>query len=159
MKVYLATDHAGFKLKEEIKNFLQSLEYEVFDFGAHSFNPDDDYPDFIKKLADKISQEPDSFGIIFGGSGQGEAIVANRFKNIRAVVFYGCLQGKQKDIEKKQLNIIESARMHNNANVLSIGARFVHKKEAEEAVKLFLKTQFTKEQRHIRRINKIDHVN
>ena len=147
IKIFLAADHAGFKLKEEIKKYLKKLNYEVEDEGAYSFSPNDDYHDFIAKAAKKVAQNPNSKGIIFGGSGQGEAIVANKFKGIRAAVFYG-----------KNLDIIKLSKIHNDANILSIGARFTTKKHAIEAVKLWLSTDFSNESRHSRRIKKIKNL-
>lgn len=145
MKVYLATDHAGFELKEKVKEYLVENGYQVEDMGAYQLDPSDDYPDFISKSAEAVSKDPDnSRGIIFGGSGQGEAIVANKFKNIRAIVFYG-----------GNLEIIKLSREHNDANILSLGARFLQDEGALEAVRLWLKTQFPKGERHVRRIEKI----
>src|SRR5687768_1279975 len=90
MKVYLATDHAGFALKNKIKDFLEKEGYMVEDCGPFEYDKDDDYPDFIKLAAEKVSQDPEnSKAIILGGSGQGEAIVANKFPHVRAVVYYG----------------------------------------------------------------------
>ena len=83
MKILIATDHAGFELKEKIIVFLKTLGYEVKDFGAYSYNPKDDYPDFMIPLAEEVSKDSEAKGIILGGSGQGEAIVANRFKKVR----------------------------------------------------------------------------
>ena len=142
--IYLATDHAGFELKEEIKKFLTDEKYEVEDCGALRFDPEDDYPDFISKAAEAVSKDPESKGIILGGSGQGEAIVANKFPNVRAVVYYG-----------HETQMPELTRQHNDSNILSLGARFLSEEEAKEAVKLFLQTPFSEELRHIRRINKI----
>ena len=82
MKVYLATDHAGFELKGKVLEYLKSLNFEVEDCGPFLYDKDDDYPDWIAKAAQKVSPEPEAFGIIFGGSGQGEAMVANKFKNV-----------------------------------------------------------------------------
>ncbi len=142
--IYLATDHAGFELKEKVKKFLQQNRYEIEDCGADELDPSDDYPDLIALAAAKVSSDPNSKGVIFGGSGQGEAIVANKFPNVRAVVFYGSNE------------VIPSlGREHNNANVLSIGARFVKEAETIEAVRSFLDTKFTNEPRHSRRIEKI----
>lgn len=144
MKVYLGTDHAGFELKEKVKSFLIKEGYEVEDCGAYGFDKDDDYPDFIGKAAQKVSENPDSDkGIIFGGSGQGEAMVANKYKNVRAAVFYG------------NLDMITPTREHNDANILSIGARFLSEDKALEAIKLWLETPFSKDPRHVRRIEKI----
>lgn len=149
MKIHLATDHAGFELKEEIKSFLGDLNYEVIDHGAFEYNENDDYPDFIKKAAKVISDDPkNNMGIIFGGSGQGENIVANKFEDIRSAVYYG-----------GNLEIVKLAREHNNANILSVGARFIEIKEAKQAVQLFIETPFSEVERHKRRINKIKHEN
>ena len=89
MKIHLATDHAGFALKEEIKKSLQENGHKVTDHGALEYNKQDDYPDFIFPAARAVAKDPDSFGIIMGGSGQGEAMAANRIKGVRAVVYYG----------------------------------------------------------------------
>jgi|TARA_Y100000310_G_scaffold63585_1_gene59067 ribose 5-phosphate isomerase B len=146
MKILFTSDHAGFELKGKLIPFVQELGYEVEDLGPHELNQDDDYPDFISSVAQKVSAEPDSTrGIVIGGSGQGEAMVANRFNNVRAATFYGC-----------SLEVIKLSREHNNANVLSIGARFINENEAQEAVKLWLETQFSEDERHVRRIKKID---
>lgn len=141
--VYMATDHAGFELKEKIKEFLKKEGYEVRDFGAYQYDQDDDYPDFISKAAEAVSKNPENKAIILGGSGQGEAMVANKFPNVRAAVFYG------------DLDMIPLTREHNDANILSIGARFLTEDEAIEATKLFLETPFANEGRHARRIEKI----
>lgn len=146
MKIFLGSDHAGFLYKEKIKKYLEGLGEEVFDKGPSECNKDDDYPDFIAPVAREVSNDPKgSRGIILGGSGQGEAMVANRFKNVRAAVFYG--GGDE---------IIKLSREHNNANILSLGARFLSEEEALAAVQLWLKTSFSKEERHERRIEKID---
>ena len=148
--IYLGTDHAGFELKEEIKKYL--LEFaclpagrglEVEDLGAFSLNPDDDYPDFIIPVAKKVSEDSESKGIVFGGSGEGEAIAANKIKGIRAAVYYG-----------GPLDIVKLSCQHNDTNILSIGARFVSKEQAKEAVKLWLETKF-EGGRHERRIEEI----
>lgn len=144
MKIYLATDHAGFELKEKIKDFLKKDGYEVEDFGALTFDPQDDYPDFISKAAQAVSKDPKSRGIILGGSGQGEAMVANKFPGVRAAVYYG----RAEDMPKL-------TREHNDSNILSLGARFITEEEAKNAVKLFLQTSFSKDPRHVRRIDKI----
>lgn len=144
MIVYLASDHAGFKLKEKIKSFLKSGRYTVEDKGPCSFDVNDDYPDFVKLAAEAVSKDPrNSKAIILGGSGQGEAMVANRYKNVRAAVYYG---GSEK--------IIKLSREHNDANTLSLGARFLKEDEALKAVKLWLETPFSQEERHKRRVGK-----
>lgn len=141
--IVLATDHAGFELKENVKKFLLEKGFEIKDFGALEYDALDDYPDFIIP-ASKFVSENKLIGIIFGGSGQGEAIAANRIKGIRAVVFYN---GPD--------DIIELSRMHNNANILSIGARFVDNQRAEEIINLWLSTTF-EEGRHKKRVSKLD---
>lgn len=145
--MYLATDHAGFELKEKIKEFLIRDGYEIEDFGAASFDPEDDYPDFISQAAEAVSKDPTSKAIIFGGSGQGEAIVANKFSRVRAAVYYGKVEEMPK-----------LTRQHNDSNILSLGARFLTNEEAIDAVKLFLETPFSEEPRHVRRIEKIQKI-
>jgi ribose 5-phosphate isomerase B len=145
MKVYLATDHAGFALKEEVKKYLLGENYEVVDCGAYAFIPGDDYPDFIKKVGEAIENDPESFGIIFGKSGAGEEIVANKFKNVRA-------------IEGFSVENVRLSRVDNNANVLSLGSQFEDFSNAKELVDIFLKTPFSNDPRHIRRIGKIKDI-
>ncbi len=150
MKIYLGTDHAGFKKKEKLKKYLESLDkFEIIDCGAFKYDSTDDYPDFIKPVAESVSKDlkngNNNLGFIFGGSGQGEAIVANRVKGIRAVVYYG-----------GPIEIIKLSREHNNANILSFGARFLSQKDIIEMTTLWLSTEFTNSDRHIRRIEKID---
>ena len=142
-KVVLASDHAGFELKEHVKRFLKKKGYDIKDFGALEYDGLDDYPDFILPAAKYISEHK-LIGIIFGGSGQGEAMAANRIKGIRAAVFYN---GPDE--------IVELSRLHNNANILSIGARFVSNQEVEKVIELWLSTNF-EEGRHEKRINKLD---
>lgn len=141
--IVLATDHAGFELKEHVKRFLIKKGYDIKDFGALEYDGLDDYPDFILPAAKYISEHK-LIGIIFGGSGQGEAMAANRIKGIRAAVFYN---GPNE--------IVELSRLHNNANILSIGARFVSNQEVEKIIELWLSTDF-EEGRHEKRINKLD---
>ena len=146
MKIYLGSDHAGYDLKEQLKKFLaEELDYEVTDFGAEVFDESDDYPDFIVPVAKAVANEKGSLGIILGGSGQGEAMVANRERGIRAAVYYG-----------GPIEIITLSREHNDANILSLGARFLGVDNAKEVVKLWIETEFSCNQRHKRRIEKID---
>ena len=145
MKLILATDHAGFEMKEHIKRYLASRGYIVEDVGAHSFNPTDDYPDYIHEAAQKISRGFDGVGIFFGGSGQGEAMVANRYSGVRAMVYTA-----------PDPDLVVLGREHNDANVLSIGARFLSDRQAEQAVESFLGTPFPGESRHVRRVGRID---
>ena len=146
MRVYIATDHAGFDLKNTLIPFIESLGHEVIDCGASTLQEDDDYPDFVKKAAQAVSKEETALGIVLGGSGQGEAMVANRVPKVRAVVYYG-----------GDINVIRLGKQHNNANILSLGARFLSEEEAEEAVRTFFETPFSGDERHVRRIQKIDY--
>ena len=146
-KIFLGTDHAGFELKEEIKKYLLKHGFQVEDMGAHALNDEDDYPDLIVPVAKNVAKSKSSKGIILGGSGQGEAIAANKINGIRAAVYYG-----------GEPEIVKMSRTHNDANILSLGARFLTKKEALEAVKAWLAADFSNEKRHLRRIKKINKI-
>ncbi len=143
--IILGTDHAGFELKEAVKRHLEGKGYAVKDIGAHSFDEQDDYPDFIIPAAKEVAKNPHSKGIIFGGSGQGEAIAANRIKGVRAALYTG-----------HNLEIVKLARTHNDSNILSLGARLISEQEAIDAISLWLSTSFSKDDRHVRRITKLD---
>jgi ribose 5-phosphate isomerase B len=143
MKIYFATDHAGYELKGKLKRYVSGLGHEVHDFGAHEYDGEDDYPDFVTPCAEAVAKDTTSLGIILGGSGQGEAMCANHVQGIRAGVYVGG------DIE-----IVKLLREHNNANILSVGARFVAEDEAEKAVEVFLETPFSNDPRHARRLAK-----
>jgi ribose 5-phosphate isomerase B len=145
MKIFLAADHAGFELKERMKSMLLAEGFEVIDDGATILTPDDDYPAYMQKVAHDVALNPGSAGIIFGGSGEGEAIAANRIPGVRAAEYYG-----------GELEIVRLSRAHNDANILSLGARFLNDEEAREAILLWLKTPFSGEARHVRRIAEID---
>ncbi len=151
MTIYLATDHAGYTLKEAIKMYLEeNKEYEVYDCGALTLEPGDNYPEYMARASEKVqfdSMHDPSVAIIFGGSGVGEAIVANRYPHVRAVVYAG-----------GPLDVIKVSREHNDTNVLSIGARFVSESEAKQAVDLFLTTAFSHDERHADRIIQIEEV-
>ena len=149
--IHIGSDHAGFDLKNEIIRFLEKKDYEVVDHGAFEFDPEDDYPDFVLPVAIAVAEDKNSRGIILGGSGQGEAMVANRVQGIRATVFYG-------EPEYSDESIINLSRQHNDANILSLGARFVTEEEALEAIDMRLETAFSEDDRHLRRINKIDEM-
>ena len=158
-KVYFAADHAGFALKNALMEHTRILGYEVEDMGAYMQNPNDDYPDFMTPLAKRVAADPDARGIIVGGSGQGEAMCANRIPGIRAAVFYGPMRVTSAlDIEggrsEDGYDAIRLPRRHNNANMLSIGARFVSGDEADKAVRIFLETSFSDSPRHVRRLAK-----
>jgi ribose 5-phosphate isomerase B len=146
-KLYLATDHAGFRYKNTLRKHFEDTgsEYEVVDLGAFVYEETDDYPDIIARAGMLISAHPErDKAIIFGGSGQGEAIVANKFNGVRATVYYGYNH-----------DIIALSREHNDANVLSIGARFMDESEMIEAVNQWLSTDFAGVLRHKRRIEHI----
>lgn len=146
MKIFIGSDHAGFELKQKLIAFIESRGHEILDKGAFSLDEHDDYPDFVVPVARAVAEDRDGArGIILGGSGQGEAIAANRVKGVRAVVYYS---GNE--------DIIKLSREHNDANILSIGARFVSEDEAKTAVELWLETKFSNDERHIRRIKKIE---
>ncbi len=142
MKVYFGTDHAGFQLKEELKRFVADLGHDVEDLGNAVLDESDDYPDFIYPVAQKVGHEPDARGIVLGGSGQGEAMVANKVRGIRCAIGFS--------VEAARLS-----REHNDANMLSLGARLISSQDAKKIVKVWLETPFTEEERHIRRIKKI----
>ena len=144
MKIYFASDHAGFQLKNYLKEQLNEDGYDIEDCGAFDFEPLDDYPDFIIPAAKKIANLPESRGIIVGGSGQGEAMAANRIQGVRAAVYYD-----------GPLDIVKLSRSHNNANILSLGARFISDQKALKIVKLWLAEEF-EGGRHEHRINKLD---
>lgn len=154
MNIYIATDHAGYAHKEKIKDFFEQENlkghlYKIIDCGAHELDTEDDYTVYIHKAMQSLTRDwqlgESSRAIIFGGSGEGEAMVANRYSGVRATVYYGY------DTE-----IVRVGREHNDANVLSIGARFVSAIEMCNVVKIFLDTGFSKEERHMRRIAQID---
>ena len=174
MKIYLATDHAGFEMKESIKLFLElekdelksDLEkagqvisnIEIVDFGAYKYEETDDYPNFISVCAGALSADvytgvKNNIAIVFGGSGEGEAIVADKYKGIRAGI-----------INSENLELVKLLREHNNANILSLGARFVSEDFAKEAVKTFILTKFeekdgdNKVSRHERRVEEIEEL-
>lgn len=145
MKIYIGADHAGFELKETLKKYLAELGHQVEDKGAFKYDPEDDYPDFVLPVAKAVAGDPErSRGVVIGASGQGEAICANRVKGVRAAVYYG-----------GDFELIRLSRAHNNANILSLGARFIDDELAKKAVKLWLETDFDSG-RHARRIAKLD---
>ena len=144
MKIYIAADHAGFSLKSYLKKQLLADGYDIEDCGAFDFDPLDDYPDFIIPAAEKVANQPNSKGIIIGGSGQGEAMAANRIQGVRAAVYYD-----------GPIEIVKLSRLHNNANILSLGARFLSVERATEILNIWLAEKFEGE-RHENRINKLD---
>lgn len=159
-KVFIASDHTGFLLKDALVAYVRdALSYEIEDLGAHTLTPDDDYPDFVRPCAQSVRRTPGSLGIVIGGSGQGEAMVANRLPGVRCALYYGQAhaQGAINAEGAPALDgydIVRLAREHNDANVLSLAARFVAPEDAKEAVRIFLEATFSGEERHARRIKK-----
>lgn len=143
MQIYIASDHAGYELKNNLSDFLRTQGYEVEDLGPHTLDPADDYPDYCTPLAKKVAQDTGSFGIVIGHSGQGEAMAVNRTPGARAAVFYG-----------GPTQIVTLSREHNDANVLSLGAHFVSAESAQQVVVMWLNTPFSHDERHVRRIEK-----
>src|SRR3989344_5514883 len=146
MKLIIGADHAGYELKEKLKPWLVGLGHEVIDVGAYVLDNADDYPDFVAPLVEKVLEDPDEIrGIFCGGSGQGEAIMANRSRNLRAVVY-----------AHHDLSIIKVMRTDSNSNFFSIGARFISESEAKEAITSWLSISFDPESRHARRLAKLE---
>ncbi|MBP6904505.1 MAG: RpiB/LacA/LacB family sugar-phosphate isomerase [Candidatus Pacebacteria bacterium] len=144
MIIHLATDHTGVAHKEAVKAYLLAQGIDVIDYGASEVIEGDDYPDYVVPCAQAVVADPDnSMGVIFGGSGQGEAMCANRVPGIRAAVFYG-----------GTTDILTLSREHNAANVLSLAARYLSPDEAIQAVTLWLATPFSNDERHVRRLGK-----
>jgi ribose 5-phosphate isomerase B len=142
MKIFIASDHGGFALKEKLKIYLKELNFEVEDLGNHEYSTTDDYPDYVFPLAEKVVQEK-TLGMILGRSGNGEIIAANKIKGAKAVL---CLTEK----------MAHMARNDNNANILSLGADFLNLEKAKKIVKTFLETPFSNNERHVRRLAKIE---
>ena len=143
--IYLGADHRGYKLKEKIKSWLSEQKIEFEDLGADKLDLQDDYPDFARKVAVRVSQKNDSFGILVCGTGAGVDIVANRQKGVRSVLGFDPYQ-------------VKMARKNDNVNILSLAADFVSEDLAYKLVVNFLKTPFSGKEKHQRRIGKIDSV-
>ncbi len=142
MRVYLGSDHAGFELKARLIEWLASAGYEPVDCGPEAYTPDDDYPPYVMRAAHGVVSDPGSLGIVIGGSGNGEQIATNKIPGIRAAVAW--------TDQTAQL-----ARQHNDANVLSLGARMYSVGEAIGFARIFLSTPFSGEPRHARRLAEI----
>jgi ribose 5-phosphate isomerase B len=145
-KIYISGDHAGFEYKEKLKNWLNSQKYPVEDLGPKTYDSKDDYPDYTFPLAEKVSKNKNSKGIVIAGSGIGEVIAANKVKNIRAVLFHSSNNLKK---------FLETSRIHDDTNVLCFGSRFVTLDQAKKGIKIWLNTKFKNETRHKRRLGKI----
>ncbi|MEK7151636.1 MAG: RpiB/LacA/LacB family sugar-phosphate isomerase [Patescibacteria group bacterium] len=140
--IYIGADHRGYELKEKIKQWLDALGCEYEDLGAFEYNKDDDYPDFAELVAEKVSSNPESRGILICGSGVGVAIVANKIIGIRA--------GTATNAEQVKASINDE-----DLNVLALSADYTDENMAKEIVKTFLENKFSGAERHVRRINKI----
>jgi ribose 5-phosphate isomerase B len=173
MNIFIGSDHAGYELKEYLRETLSELGHRVIDCGAYTYQEADDYPVFISKVAKAVSEaeelqiiedsapsyealpiventaseKSETRGIVIGGSGQGEAIAANKFKHVRAALCYGGVDAE---------DIVRLSREHNASNVLSLGARFVEQEKALELILLWLNTPFSGDIRHVRRIDEIE---
>ena len=148
MTIHLATDHAGFECKEIVKSWLEAEGFAVVDHGAYLYDELDDYPDFISKAALKVSACPGADkAIIFGGSGQGEAMVANRFPGVRAAVLY---------TDNDEITAL--SRQHNDSNVLSIGARFLSMDAVKKNIWTWLHTEPLSDEKYSRRNHKIEKI-
>lgn len=140
MKIAIGSDHAGFELKQIIVEHLSSRNLDFVDFGTNSLDSVD-YPDFAKRVADEVSNKDLVMGILVCGSGQGMAMTANRYKDVRAAICHNS-------------DVAKVTREHNDANILCLGSRFIEEAEALKCVDVFLSTDFEGE-RHLKRINKI----
>jgi ribose 5-phosphate isomerase B len=144
MRVYLGSDHAGFELKGKLIEWLRQAGHEPVDCGPEGYHQPDDYPPYVMRAASSAIADPGSLGIVIGGSGNGEQIAANKIPGVRAAVAWSA--------ETAQL-----ARLHNNANVLSLGARMYPDDDAIGFARVFIETEFSGAPRHERRIQMITH--
>lgn len=145
MKIHLGCDHAGFEVKEKLVSYLKEKNHEVIDHGAYVYDAQDDYPLFCFLTAQNTAKDENSLGIVLGGSGNGEQIAANKIKGVRAALAWNA-------------EIAKLAREHNNANVIGIGARQHSFEEITEIVDAFINTNFSNDERHVRRINKLSQM-
>jgi ribose 5-phosphate isomerase B len=142
VRVYLGSDHAGFELKQQLVEHVRELGHEPVDCGAPAYDAEDDYPPYIIETATRVAGDPGSAGIVLGGSGNGEAIAANKVRGIRCALAFSP-------------DTARLAREHNDANVLSLGARMYDAAAARQFVELFLSTPFSGEARHVRRLAQV----
>ena len=142
--LYLGADHAGFNLKEELKKYLEELGYEYEDLGNQRLEPKDDYPDFALAVAEKVVETGEK-GILICATGLGMAMVANKVKGIRAAVCWDDFTALQ-------------SRQHNDSNILCLGGKVTDLETAKKLVRIWLETEFTKEERHVRRLEKIKDI-
>lgn len=143
MRVHIGSDHAGFELKASLAQWLSANGHEPVDHGPPTFDPLDDYPPYCLRTAEAVAADPDSLGVVVGGSGNGEQIAANKVAGVRAALAW--------NEQTAQL-----AREHNNARVVSVGSRMHTTEEALRLVEVFLGTAFSAEPRHVRRLDMLD---
>lgn len=143
MRIHLGADHAALDTKDALVEHLRAAGHDVVDHGPHSEDPEDDYPVYVLRAAEGVRDEPGSLGIVLGGSGNGEQMAANKVKGVRAALGY--------TDETARL-----AREHNNAQILSIGARMNSVEEAKAMADLFVATPFSEAERHLRRLAMLD---
>lgn len=163
MKIAITTDHSGYEALQHLADYLTELGHTYVDFGPTSYDPEDDYPDFMFPAAMAVANKSCDVAIIMGGSGQGEAMAANRIKGVRAAVFYGPIVAQvaidaEGTTSDDPYEIIKLSRQHNNANVLSLSARFLTMDQMKQACKTWLETPITDVPRHLRRIEKLDSI-
>ena len=139
MRIHIASDHAGFELKSAVIEHLREQGHDVIDHGAHSYDPNDDYPAFCLACGEAVVADAGSLGIVLGGSGNGEQIAANKVDGVRAALAWS--------IETARL-----ARQHNNANVVALGGRMHDLDAGMEIIDAFLAEPFSGDERHVRRI-------
>lgn len=161
MKIAITTDHAGFGALQQLDVYLQSLGHQTVNFGPKTLDMDDDYPEFMFPAAKAVANGECERGIILGGSGQGEAIAANRIKGVRAALFYGPVLAKTAIDAEGQMStdpyeIVKLSRQHNDANILSLSGRFLTIDEMKTAIKIWLETPFSGVERHARRVKQLD---
>lgn len=164
MTIALATDHAGYEQLKDLQLYLESVGHQCQNFGPKSLRPDDDYSDYILPAAKAVAAGQCERGIIMGGDGEGEAMAANRIQGVRCALFYGPAV-PNRPIEATQrasqdpYEILRLTRRHNDANMLSLAAWFLSLEDMKQVIKLWLETPFSGDERHQRRINKIDGTN
>jgi ribose 5-phosphate isomerase B len=143
MRVHLGSDHAGLELKQHLAKHLEATGHEIIDHGPHQYDPEDDYPPYCLRAGEAVVADPESLGVVIGGSGNGEQIAANKVKGVRAALAWS-------------LETAKLGRQHNNANVVAVGARMHSVEEATSFVEAFLAEPFSQNPRHIRRIEELD---
>ena len=143
MRVHIAADHTAYDLKEFLAKELSGAGYEMVDHGAHSYDASDDYPDFVLPCAEAVAADPDSRGIVLGGSGNGEQIAANKVRGVRAGLAYNVVTARL-------------ASEHNDARIIALGGRMQSLSDALAMVTVFLETPFSNDPRHVRRIALLD---